>query len=137
MFLVEIQPEEESDRETDQDPKPCEDQIDLGGLSVHLFRYGFDGRRLAAANRRVLIDNLSSAIDLANQGKQWKRRARAGNLRRIQSGVALRFLASRRTARRWRVATLAGRSVRLWGAPPLPTSRRRVLEIFRLGRGRR
>lgn len=56
VLLVEIQPEDKSQDETEQDPEPGEKQIQLRAVQIH-------GANLSVQPETVLIDNSRSVIE--------------------------------------------------------------------------
>src|SRR3989442_8662303 len=66
LFLVEVQPEEEADPEADHDPQPRENQVKLGNVRVHDFKFRLNEATIAGRSCGVLIDKIAGGIDLSN-----------------------------------------------------------------------
>src|SRR2546425_586708 len=56
-LLVEAQPEEEADPEANHNPQPRENQVKLGSVRVHDFKFRLNEATLAGRSCGVLIDN--------------------------------------------------------------------------------
>ena len=66
MFLVEVQPEEKADGEANHNPQPRENQVKLGRMRVHDFKFRLNEATLRGRSCGVLIDKIAGAIDLGN-----------------------------------------------------------------------
>src|SRR5438445_7219945 len=65
-LLLEVQPEEEADPEADHNPQPRENQVKLGRMRVHDFKFRLNEATLRGRSCGVLIDKIAGAIDLSN-----------------------------------------------------------------------
>jgi len=82
-----VQPEEEADPEANHNPQPRENQVKLGSVRVHDFKFRLNAPTLAERSCGVLIDKKSGAIDLSNSWRDsipgfgifgWAKAALAG-----------------------------------------------------------